>query len=195
MPFAWNECHLCHSKQRSYFTQGELDQLRRGTPQYRICTFCRVATSWSLVEPPKSPALQAVAVPLTRVEVPKVLVIDDDEDTLAVLRKVLVGKEFNVDAADSARGALSKMVNENYDVVISDIHMPDFDGKKLFLFIEHYMPEYRHRLLFLTGDTESVDTQTFLQQCACPYTFKPIDFDQLLGKLNELLAQQRAQPS
>lgn len=195
MPFAWAECQWCHSKQRSYFTEGELAQMRGGKPHYRMCGFCQVPTQWSPVEPPAPPAEQPLPATAIKLGMPTVLVIDDDEDILAVLRKMLVNKEFHVDAADSARGALSKMVNENFDVIISDIHMPGFDGKKMFLFIAEYMPEYRQRVMFLTGDTESTDTQEFLRQSGCPYAYKPINFDQLLGKVNELLATQQPPPA
>lgn len=195
MPFSWAECQWCHSKQRSYFTEGELSQMRGGKPHYRMCAFCQVATQWLRVEPLAPPAEQPLPATAIKLDAPTVLVIDDDEDILAVLRKVLVGQSFHVEAADSARGALSKMVNETFDAIISDIHMPGFDGKKMFLFIAEYMPEYRQRVMFLTGDTESPDTQTFLQQSGCPYTYKPIDFEQLLGKINQLLAAQQLPPA
>lgn len=187
MPFAWTECQTCRSKRRSYFTRDEVDHLRRGKPHYRFCLFCRVPSLWGPVEPPKEPTGQPLPAAAIKLDAPTVLLIDDDEDTLAVLRRVLVGKEFYVEAADSARIAISKMVNENFDVVLSDIHMPGFDGKKLFLFIEEYMPEYRNRVMFLTGDTESPDTQSFLEKSGCPYAFKPLNFEQLLGKIQGLL--------
>lgn len=192
MPFAWTECNLCRSKRRSYFTQDEISRLLRHKPHYRLCLFCRVPTLWSPVEPPAPPAEVPLPATAIKLDAPTVLLIDDDEDTLAVLRKVLVGKEFYVEAVDSARGAISKMVNENFDVVVSDIHMPGFDGKKMYLFIQEYMPEYRRRVMFLTGDTESPDTQAFLQESGCPYAYKPINFDQLLGTINELLAEGQA---
>lgn len=187
MPFAWTECQCCCSKRRSYFTRDEVNQLHR-RPYYRYCRFCRVATLWSPVEPPQAPAEVPRPATAVRLEGPTVLVIDDDEDTLAVLRKVLTRKEYYVEAADSARAAISKMVNEDFDAIVSDVHMPDFDGKKLYLFIREYMPEYEHRVMFLTGDTESPTTREFLEQSGCPYTFKPINFDQLLGQINELIS-------
>ncbi|MBI4466761.1 MAG: response regulator [Acidobacteria bacterium] len=188
MPFAWTECQSCRSKRRSYFTQDELNQLDRGTLLFRMCAFCRVPTQWAGVKPPGPPPEAPLPATALKPSGPVVLLIDDDEDTLAVLRRVLVSKQFNVEAADSARGALAKMVTEHFDAVVSDIHMPGFDGTKLFLFIVEYMPEYRHRVMFLTGDTESAEVQDFLRRSGCPYAYKPIDFEQLLGKISELVA-------
>lgn len=188
MPFAWTECQMCRSKRRSYFTPDEIKQLRQ-RPYYRYCRFCLVASLWLPVEPPDKPPPEA-RLPATalQLDAPTVLVIDDDEDTLAVLRKVLTREKFYVEAADSGRTAIAKMVNESFDVILSDIHMPGFDGKKLFLFIQEYMPEYLQRVMFLTGDTETPETQQFLQESGCPYAFKPINFDELLEKIQGLLA-------
>lgn len=185
MPFAWTECQTCRSKRRAYFTLDELSQLAEGAPSLRFCAFCHVPTQWAAVQPPPPPD---EPLPAARPAGPTVLLIDDDEDILAVLRRVLVSRKFHVEAADSARGALAKMVNESFDVVLSDIHMPGFDGQKLFLFIVEYMPEYRQRVMFLTGDTESPDVQEFLRRSGCPYVYKPLDFEQLLGKVQALLA-------
>ena len=191
MPFAWTECQTCRSKRRAYFTLDELHQFAEGATLLRFCAFCHVPTPWGPVEPPPPPDEPLPATALKPLG-PTVLLIDDDEDTLAVLRRALVGRKFNVEAADSARGALAKMVNENFDVVLSDIHMPGFDGQKLFLFIVEYMPEYRNRVMFLTGDTESPDVQEFLRRSGCPYAYKPFDFDQVLGKIQTLLAPPEA---
>lgn len=192
MPFAWTECQSCRSKRRSYQTLDELHQLSRGLLLQRFCAFCHVPTQWATVEPPAPPEPPPAAA--LKPPGPAVLLIDDDEDTLALLQRAFVNRKFHVEAADSARGALVKMVNESYDVVLSDIHMPGFDGQKLFLFIVEYMPEYRNRVMFLTGDTESPDVQEFLRRSGCPYAYKPFDFDQVMGKIQALLGPGPAAP-
>jgi len=193
MPFAWTECQTCRTKRRSYQTLDELHQLDRGLRLHRFCAFCRVATDWALIVPP-APVEEILPEATPEPPAPAVLLIDDDEDTLAVLQRALAAKNFHVEAADSARAALAKMVNESYDVVLSDIHMPGFDGQKLFLFIVEYMPEYRRRVMFLTGDTESPDVQEFLQRSGCPYAYKPVDFAQLMEKVQGLLAADASTP-
>ena len=186
MPFAWAECEWCHSKRRSYFNKEQHERLLRGEPCYHPCVFCLVATPWSWIEPRAPGQAGSPEVPLRP---PAVLLIDDDEQILSVLSRALGGKDFFVDAADSAREALIKIVNENFDIVISDVHMPGFDGKKLFHFIQEYLPEYRKRVMFLTADTESSETRDFLQQSGCPFVFKPVDFGELLRAVEQRLAE------
>lgn len=190
MPFAWTECQWCRSKRRSYFDKEQLRRLARGEKPYRICPFCQVPTLWALVEPRRpGEALPGEVIS----HPPSVLLIDDDNEILTILSRALVKKTFYVDVADSAREALSKMVNEDFDVVISDIHMRGFDGKKLYAFIEDYMPEYKNRVVFLTADTESPDTRQFLERTGCPYLFKPINFDELFRAIEGRLEPRERQ--
>lgn len=184
MPFAWTECQWCRSKRRSYFSREERERLERGETHYHVCPFCRVATQWVRVEPPQPGQAPPPEVHLRPISV---LLIDDDEQILTILTRALGRKDFYVDAADSAREALTKMVNENFDVVISDIHMPSFDGKKLYGFIQNYMPEYEKRVMFLTGDTESPATREFLEHTGCPFVFKPVNFDELFQAIQKRL--------
>jgi hypothetical protein len=46
--------------------------------------------------------------------------------------------------------------------------------------------------MFLTGDTETPEVQEFLRRSGCPYAFKPFDFEQVLGKIQTLLAPPEA---
>lgn len=190
MPIGWMECQWCRSKRRTYFDEEERQRFAQGEKRYQVCSFCQVPTVWLLVEPrPPAEALPGTVVSRPR----SVLVIDDDDKVLVLLSRVLAQNDFCVDAADSGREALIKMVSEEFDVVIADIHMPGFDGKKLYLFIEEYMPEYKNRVMFLTADTESSETRTFLEGTGCPYIFKPINFEELLRTIEDRLEQRKRQ--
>lgn len=189
MPVAWTECQWCRSKRRSYFYEEDLARLKRGEPLYHVCQFCLVPTAWALVEPRKPGEVPPDDVTLRGVSV---LLIDDDHAILKVLTQALAHKNFYVDTAESAREALQKMTSEYFDLVLSDIRMPGFDGKKLYSFIEEFMPEYKQRVVFLTGDTESPETQDFLARTGCPCVFKPVDFPQLFRTLGERLDARRA---
>jgi CheY-like chemotaxis protein len=60
-----------------------------------------------------------------------VLLVDDETDTLAMLRMILEQKEVRVTAAASAAEALAALEQATPDVLISDIGMPDEDGYEL----------------------------------------------------------------
>ena len=61
----------------------------------------------------------------------RVLVVDDQEDALDLIAAILEGCGARVQVASSARGALEKLQNETFDVLVSDIGMPEQDGYQL----------------------------------------------------------------
>jgi PAS domain S-box-containing protein len=61
----------------------------------------------------------------------RVLVVDDEEDTCEVLQAILEGCGARVRAVNSAAAALEAMAEEAFDVLISDIGMPEEDGYSL----------------------------------------------------------------
>jgi DNA-binding response OmpR family regulator len=60
----------------------------------------------------------------------RVLHVDDDSSFLEISKKILmmIEKNFLIDSANSVDEAFSRLVSENYDVVISDYEMPEKDG-------------------------------------------------------------------
>jgi CheY-like chemotaxis protein len=64
------------------------------------------------------------AVQLTR----RVLVVDDDEETRAILRTALRHRGIEADEAEDGRRALQLLAENNYAVVLLDLLMPDLDG-------------------------------------------------------------------
>ncbi len=61
----------------------------------------------------------------------KILVVDDEQDYCKVMKVILTAKGHQVDFALSGIGALNQMAQTVYDLVISDLMMPEMDGKQL----------------------------------------------------------------
>lgn len=61
----------------------------------------------------------------------KVLIVDDRPDNLYLLRQLLESRGFGVDEAVNGREALTKLNQQKFDLVISDIMMPEMDGFEL----------------------------------------------------------------
>ncbi|MCO5143678.1 MAG: sigma-54 dependent transcriptional regulator [Oligoflexia bacterium] len=61
----------------------------------------------------------------------KILVVDDEKNIVTVLKAILEKRGFSVEGFTSPREALSRLEKEEFDVVVTDLYMPDLDGMAL----------------------------------------------------------------
>jgi CheY-like chemotaxis protein len=59
-------------------------------------------------------------------------VVDDEPEIREALAEILTSAEHRVVTAASGREALERLAAENYDVILTDIRMPDLDGRALY---------------------------------------------------------------
>jgi CheY-like chemotaxis protein len=146
------------------------------------CKVCGCSTKWEATEAVASRFAEAAEAKPARV-----LVIDDDAGVLDVVQRALARDHYELDTATSGRQAVTMLARGDYDLVLSDIRMPDFNGKDLFEFLEQHLPEYQGRVIFLTGDTANPETMKFLDQVKAPYLLKPLDIRALQELVRETL--------
>ena len=91
-----------------------------------------------------------------------VLVVDDEADIRDSLAEILSGACHRVVTASSGREALERMAAERYDVILTDIRMPDLDGRVLYEAIEARWPGQAVRVVFVTGDTLASELREFV---------------------------------
>lgn len=65
------------------------------------------------------------------VKTAKVLVVDDEKLISDMLFEVLKKKNFDVSIANSGKAALDKLKSENYDLIITDLYLPDLSGMEI----------------------------------------------------------------
>lgn len=153
--------------------------LNNGVIQY-ACGQCEGTTEWKLALPPESKTPRRPGASRDRI-----LVIEDEAVTRSFLEQTLKREGYLVSAADHADRAVQLLQEKDFDVVVSDIMMPDFDGRMLFRFLAVLLPRYASRTVFLTAD-RSEETLHFLRETGCFYTFKPVDKQQLLALINQV---------
>jgi CheY-like chemotaxis protein len=144
----------------------------------RYCRECRGNTRWLLHESPG--AARLTEAPAEEEVRARILLIDDDEAILTILGKALSREQFDLEMATSGRDAVTRLARGDYDIILSDIRMPNFDGKQLFEFLDEHLPEAKERVIFLTGDIGNPETLAFLEEAKRPYLPKPIDIPALL---------------
>jgi two-component system NtrC family sensor kinase len=101
------------------------------------------------------------------------LVVDDEAGVRETLVEILVNSGHRVVAAASGREALERLGRERFDVILTDIRMPDVDGRALYREIERRWPERAAQVVFVSGDTLTSTLRAFAQESGRPVIEKP----------------------
>lgn len=116
-----------------------------------------------------------------------VLLVEDEDQVKEIIRNVLIGYGYNV--IDSSGGDEAFEKAENYKgqihILITDIMMPDINGKELAEKIIAIRPELK--VLFMSGYTDSSIVQNGVLESGISFINKPFDIPDFLKKLREIL--------
>ena len=114
---------------------------------------------------------------------PKVLIVDDEEDILWGLSEELTRDGIDVDTASNGQEAFEKIKDTDYDFLITDIRMPGMSGSELLLKSKNLRPDLKVIVMTAYGSDEL--RQEVLSHGAISYLEKPFDFEQLLELIKE----------
>jgi PAS domain S-box-containing protein len=155
--------------------------LGRGTT-FRI-SLPLVATVAKEAEPEEVLRPAAPAVPPATI-----LVVDDEMSTRELIRETLIIRGHTVDAVESGPLALAALGAKRYDLVVSDLKMPEMTGQELFARVGKDDPGLAARFIFTSGDTVSPVTRSFLEGSGRPYLLKPFQVRDLVAEVEKALA-------
>jgi two-component system NtrC family sensor kinase len=88
----------------------------------------------------------------------------------------------------TGREALDVIQRERFDVVTLDLRLPDIDGKTVWREMLARDPSLAARVVFLTGDTMSAETQRFLEEARRPVLSKPLTIDRIGRMIQDILS-------
>jgi len=116
----------------------------------------------------------------------KLLFVDDESHVLASLRRLLNGhsKEWDMTFATSVDDALKRICETDMDVVVADITMPGKDGFDLLKTLKGNSDTKDIPMVMLTGVKDQEIKRRALDSGATDLLNKPIDFEDLLARLN-----------
>jgi PAS domain S-box-containing protein len=143
------------------------------------------------VEAPEAAAVQVaqgIVQPMVRGK--RILVVDDEPGISGVLAEVLQLDGHVVETVANGEAALAKLQEQAYDVIVSDIRMPELDGPGLYWEMERRDPSLLHRVVFLTGDTLNAGTREFLEQTGVPCLSKPFALSDVREIVQRILQAQ-----
>ncbi len=94
----------------------------------------------------------------------KILVVDDEEILLSMVRDDLTRHGYTVVTAENGEAALRELHQNQFDGILCDVKMPGLNGRQLFDWIRAARPALSRRLMFMTGDIVNDSLQLFLQE-------------------------------
>jgi DNA-binding response OmpR family regulator len=110
----------------------------------------------------------------------KILCIEDDRETAALIAEELVDRGYDVTVAHDGREGLAAILKVMPDLVLSDISMPEMSGFELLDSLVALAPRFsRMPFVFLTALTDRDTELKGRQLGADDYVTKPIDFEML----------------
>ena len=109
----------------------------------------------------------------------RILIVDDEADVSDMLAEILVGDGHQIEIATSGHAAIERLKAEDFDLVVSDLRMPDLDGPGLFKSLSGSHPDLAKRMIFVTGDTLGTGISQFLDEAGCPCIEKPFAPDEV----------------
>ncbi len=126
------------------------------------------------------------------VNIKKILVVDDEPDTLTFLTTFLRDNGFEVISAMNGKECCEKAKSDQPDLITLDITMPEESGVKAFRNIQETEETKDIPVIIVTG--VSLDFKKFIhtrQHIRPPagYMEKPIDTSELLARINDALGQ------
>jgi len=117
----------------------------------------------------------------------RILVVDDEKYILDFFVEVFRDWPLSVDTAGNGKSALQKMQDSEYDLVITDYRMPQMSGRELFNWIGENRPHLADRVIFVTGDTVSIETRAFFEKSGSRYLAKPFRIEDIKDVIQQVL--------
>ncbi|MBW1854739.1 MAG: response regulator [Deltaproteobacteria bacterium] len=115
----------------------------------------------------------------------KILVVDDDFNIRYLMSKILKDRGYSVYTAEDGISALRILGIERFNVLITDLKMPNMDGIELFNRVKELYPQMH--VIFLTGSEYINLISRGLKNDTFYYFEKPVDVKRLKCTLEHLL--------
>lgn len=117
------------------------------------------------------------------------MIVDDEPIVRESLGEMLELSGYCISTASNGKQACEILKNSNVDILITDIKMPEMDGKELHQRICSLDPDLAERVIFITGDTVSAETRRYLNQTGNLCLMKPFNLEELRMKLQRMLSR------
>jgi PAS domain S-box-containing protein len=120
-------------------------------------------------------------------EASSILVIDDDNDVRSAMIEMLNTLGYNAEEAESGIEGIEKIERENFELVMTDLSMPDMDGWAVASEVRRRWPDMK--IVLLTGYETQDDRFEENRSLLNDMIFKPVRIEELSLKINQVIKQ------
>jgi CheY-like chemotaxis protein len=120
----------------------------------------------------------------------RILVVDDEEMLLRAIKEILENDGHTVVTTTNAREALAKIAHgEQFDLILSDMSMPDMTGMELHAALAAQDARMAHRVIFMSGGAVTEQASHFIRGLSRQYVAKPFKSADLRRVVQEALSK------
>ena len=118
-------------------------------------------------------------------QMPRILVAEDDRHSLSGLMELLYEEGYEVTGVNRGRQALQTLEHEQFDVMLTDMKMPDLDGRQLIAQSRPLAPEMKTIVMSATHPAEAISD--LFEHDIFKYLTKPLDLDELFFSIRKAI--------
>ena len=119
-----------------------------------------------------------------------VLIVDHEPAIRNILARIISSKGHQTHTVPDGKAALSELTKNDYDLLIVDLKMFGLSGRKLYETLNKEQPDTANKIVFITGDTMTEETNDFLVSSGRPYLAKPFSPNDIIDIVEKELAAQ-----
>jgi two-component system OmpR family response regulator len=118
-----------------------------------------------------------------------VLIIDDNEQITKMISSFLDMSDHDCTVVNDGKEGLELIKTKQYDSIVLDLAMPEFDGYEILDTIQREDPSQLHKIIILTASSVPIETiRKFKELGVSSCLQKPVDIDQLLSRITDVKA-------
>ncbi|MCA9445889.1 MAG: response regulator [Candidatus Omnitrophica bacterium] len=110
----------------------------------------------------------------------RALVVDDEPNIASLLQEILTAVGFDTDISHTGKDALHNLLDNDYEIVICDIRMPEMDGFHIYREVCHSYPNLKDRFILTTGDVADPKAKQFAEKNKIQLVPKPFTRQNIL---------------
>jgi len=117
----------------------------------------------------------------------RILLVDDDPMIVQLITDMLSLEGYDVETAPNGIAALEKAEGRRYDLILTDLHMPELDGAGLYRELTRRQAHLPQKIIFLTGTAGESEAHRVVQETGLPLLRKPFNVPELLELVRRIL--------